>query len=212
MPGRDEPPHSAVQYYLASRFALEQREAPLNTLLSIARAIDAISERIGRWVYWLIPLSVLVGVWNVVGRYLGRAVGVNLSSNALIEIQWYLFALVFLLGAAYALKHDDHVRVDVFYSNWSPKRRALVDLIATLLFLIPFSAVIIRYSWNTILSSWRILEMSPDPNGLPRYPIKTAIIIGFLLLIAQGVSEAIKKFAILTGHLAPEEEVRDARF
>ncbi len=184
----------------------------MNTLLSIARAIDAVSERIGRWVYWLIPLSVLVGVWNVVGRYLGRAVGANLSSNALIEIQWYLFALVFLLGAAYALKHDEHVRVDVFYSKWSPKRRALVDLIGTLLFLIPFSAVVIRYSWNTILNSWRILEMSPDPGGLPRYPIKTAIMIGFLWLVAQGISEAIKKFAILTGHLAPEEELHDARF
>ncbi len=154
----------------------------------------------------LVLLMVLVGVWNVIGRYLGRAVGQNLTSNALIETQWYIFDLIFLLGAAYALKHDEHVRVDVFYSSWSPKRKALLDLIGTLLFLIPFSILVIFFSWNTIAASWAIGEVSPDPGGLPRYPIKAVILISFFLLILQGISEAIKKFAIFQGWLPPHEE------
>ena len=153
---------------------------------------------------------VLVGVWNVVGRYLGRWLGQNLTSNALIEIQWYLFDLVFLLGAAYALKHNEHVRVDLFYKGWNRKRKALANLICTLLFLIPFSVMVIYYSWGTIINSWKIWEISPDPGGLPRYPIKSMIIVGFVLLIFQGISEAIKNWAIFTDKLTPQEEDRDA--
>ena len=153
---------------------------------------------------------VLVGVWNVVGRYLGRWLGQNLTSNALIEIQWYLFDLVFLLGAAYALKHNEHVRVDLFYKGWNRKRKALANLIGTLLFLIPFSVMVIYYSWGTIINSWKIGEISPDPGGLLRYPIKSMIIVSFVLLILQGISEAIKNWAIFTDKLAPQEEDHDA--
>ncbi len=182
----------------------------MQKLLQISRIIDAINEWIGRLIYWLVLFMVLVGVWNVVGRYLGRWLGQNLTSNALIEIQWYLFDLVFLLGAAYALKHNEHVRVDLFYKGWNRKRKALANLIGTLLFLIPFSMMVIYYSWGTILNSWKIWEISPDPGGLPRYPIKSMIIVGFVLLIFQGISEAIKNWAIFTDKLTPQEEDRDA--
>lgn len=178
----------------------------MDKLLRLSQIIDRLNEFIGRFIGWLVLLMVLVGVWNVIGRYVGRAVGQNLTSNASIEIQWYLFDLIFLLGAAYALKHDEHVRVDVFYANWSPRRKALIDFLATLLFLIPFSILVVFFSWNTIAASWAIGEVSPDPGGLPRYPIKTSIIISFALLILQGISEAIKKFAIFQGILQPQEE------
>ncbi|HBL11626.1 MAG TPA: C4-dicarboxylate ABC transporter substrate-binding protein [Cyanobacteria bacterium UBA11162] len=181
----------------------------MQRLLRISRIIDTINEWIGRLTYWLVLLMVAIGVWNVIGRYLGRSVGQNLSSNAFIEGQWYLFDLVFLLGAAYTLRHDEHVRVDIFYKNWSAKWKALANLIGTLLFLIPFCLMVIYFSWETIINSWRIWEVSPDPGGLPRYPIKSMIIIGFVLLIFQGISEAIKNWAIFTGYLAPQEDYHD---
>ena len=182
----------------------------MHKLLQISRIIDTINEWIGRLTYWLVLFMVLVGVWNVVGRYLGRWLGQNLTSNALIEIQWYLFDLVFFLGAAYALKHNEHVRVDLFYKGWNRKRKALANLIGTLLFLIPFSVMVIYYSWGTIINSWKIGEISPDPGGLPRYPIKSMIIVSFVLLILQGISEAIKNWVIFTDKLALQEEDHDA--
>lgn len=181
----------------------------MQQLLRISRIIDAVNERIGRLTYWLVLLMVLVGVWNVAGRYIGRLIGRNLTSNAFLETQWYIFDLVFLLGAAYALKHNEHVRVDIFYSRWNRKWKALADLFGTLFFLIPFCLMVIYFSWDTILNSWKIWENSPDPGGLPRYPIKSMIIISFGLLILQGISEAIKNFAIFTGKLTPQEEQND---
>jgi len=184
----------------------------LQRLLRLSRAIDAFNNWIGRLTLWLVPLMVLVGAWNVVGRYLGRSLGENLSSNAWLEAQWYLFDLVFLLGAAYALLHNEHVRVDVLYMRWPPRRRALANLIGSLVFLIPFCLMVILFSWEAIADSWAILEASPDPEGLPRYPIKSMVLVSFVLLILQGISEAIKQAAILTGHLEPTalEEAHDA--
>jgi TRAP-type mannitol/chloroaromatic compound transport system permease small subunit len=177
----------------------------VQTLLRIAHWIDIFTERLGRFAYWLVLLMIGLGVWNVLGRYVGNAIGQNLSTNALIESQWYLFDIVFLLGAAYTLRHNGHVRVDVFYARWSPKRRALADLIGTWLFLIPFSLLVIYFSWGAVLKSWMLWETSPDPGGLPRYPIKTMIIVSFVLLIIQGVSQTIKSLARLSGHLTEEE-------
>ena len=177
----------------------------MQKLLQISEKIDAINEYIGRLTYWLILIMVLVGVWNVIGRYLGRWIGQNLTSNALIEIQWYLFSIVFLLGAAYALKHNEHVRVDLFYKGWNQKRKALINFIGTLIFLIPFSIMVIYFSWEWTLNSWSNWETSPDPNGLYRYPIKSMIIVSFILLILQGISETIKNWAILTAkEISPE--------
>lgn len=180
----------------------------MNSLLRLSRWIDAVTDRIGRAVYWLVLVMVGVGCWNVVGRYLGQAIGQNLSSNALIETQWYLFDLVFLLGAAYTLKHNGHVRVDVFQSRWSGKGKALGELIGTLLFLLPFCALVLWFSWDVVMASVAIRETSPDPGGLPRYPIKVMILVSFVSLIIQGISEAIKNAAVLTGHRsAPGEAV-----
>ena len=168
----------------------------MRKLLKIARAIDLLNEGIGRLAYWLVLLMVAVGAWNVIGPYFGKIFDTNLTSNSLIEIQWYLFDAVFLFGAAYALKYGEHVRVDIFYKGWSRRHQALANFLGNLIFLIPFSSLIIYYSWGTVMNSWRIKEMSPDPGGLPRYPIKFAIILAFTLLILQGISEAIKNWNI----------------
>lgn len=181
----------------------------MQKLLQIASIIDTINEWVGRLTYWLVLLMVGIGVWNVIGRYLGKLVGQNLTSNAALEMQWYIFDIVFLLGAAYTLKHDEHVRVDIFYKNWNPKRKALANFIGTILFLIPFCVLVIYFSWGSILNSWQSLEISPDPGGLPRYPIKSLIIVGYGLLIVQGISEAIKSWAIFTGKLTLQEEHHD---
>ena len=173
------------------------RNKGLRVLLKIARAIDAFSEWTGRLTYGLVLLMILVGVWNVVGRYLGKLIGQNLTSNALIEIQWYLFGLVFSLGAAYALKYNEHVRVDIFYKDWSIRRQALCNLIGTIVFLIPFCGLIIYFSIKYVDYSWAIKEISPDPGGLPRYPIKSFIIVSPVLLIIQGISEILKNLVIL---------------
>ena len=182
----------------------------MQKLLHIARIIDTIVEWLGRLTYWLILFMVLIGVWNVAGRRLGEWIGQNLTSNALIEIQWYLFDLVFLLGAAYALKHNEHVRVDIFYKGWNRQRKALANFIGTLLFLIPFSLMTIYFSWEKIYNSCKIWEISPDPDGLPRCPIKLMIFVGFFFLILQGISEAIKNWAIFTDRVNLEEERHDA--
>lgn len=168
----------------------------MRKLLNLAQMIDLLNEGIGRITYWLVLLMVAVGAWNVVGRYLGRIIGISLTSNSLIEIQWYLFDVVFLFGAAYALKYNEHVRVDIFFKSWNRRQKALANFLGNLIFLIPFTSLLIYYSWGTVVNSWKIWEMSPDPGGLPRYPIKSVIIIAFILLILQGISEAIKNWNI----------------
>lgn len=176
---------------------LISRSLNMQILLKLSRLIDTLNEWVGRLAYGLVLLMVVLGCWNVIGRYLGRYIGESLTSNVFIELQWYLFAIIFLLGAAYALKHDEHVRVDLFYKSWSPKKKALANIIGTFLFLLPFCAMAIYFSWNPIVNSWNILEQSPDPDGLPRYPIKSMVIVSFALLFLQGISEAIKNWAIL---------------
>ncbi|WP_448563125.1 TRAP transporter small permease subunit [Trichothermofontia sp.] len=173
----------------------------MQQLLRLARWIDTLNEWVGRCTAWLALAMVAIGTWNVVGRFLGRGMGQNLSSNALIEAQWYVFDILFLLGAAYTLKHNEHVRVDFFYQRFSPRRRVWVDLLGTVLFLLPFCGMVLVYSWNAVAQSWRMGEMSPDPGGLPRYWIKSMILVGFGLLFLQGIAEAIKHAATLRGDL-----------
>ncbi|MCZ6597722.1 MAG: TRAP transporter small permease subunit [Planctomycetota bacterium] len=168
-------------------------------LLGISRAIDRLNGWLGRLVAWLSLAMVLVTAFNAVARYLGRFLGRDLSSNTYIELQWYLFSLIFLLGAAYTLRRDEHVRVDVLYSALSRKSRAWIDLIGSLAFLLPFCLLVLWVSWPYVANSWALREGSPDPGGLARYPIKTAIPVCFVLLFLQGVSEAIKRVAILRG-------------
>lgn len=180
-------------------------------LQRLSNGIDTFTEWVGVITSWLVPLMVVLGSWNVFGRFAGQEIGQNLTANALIEGQWYLYDLVFLLGAAYALKHNAHVRVDVLYSRWSSRRKALVNILGTLFFLIPFCIFVIVASWGFVMASWSILEQSSDgsfPGGLPRYPIKTMIIVGYSLLIVQGLSELIKSILILTdsAHVSQEAE------
>jgi TRAP-type mannitol/chloroaromatic compound transport system permease small subunit len=163
------------------------------------RAIDRVSEFAGRTVLWLVGVMVLVGAFNALARYTSRWTGVNLSSNAYIELQWYLFSLVFLLAASYALKHDAHVRVDVLYGRLGDRGRAWIDLLGTLVFLLPFSVFMLVVSWPSVAASWRVREVSPDPGGLARYPIKTVILAAFVLLILQGAAEAAKRVQVLRG-------------
>lgn len=178
-----------------------ETSALTRTLLPLARKIDRITNLIGKLASWLVLVMIGVGVWNVLSRYIGHAIGKNLSANGLIETQWYLFDIVFLLGAAYALQHNEHVRVDVFYAQWNRRRKALADLLGTLFFLLPFSVLVIYFSWGSVVRSWSVRETSPDPGGLARYPIKTMIIVSFVLLILQGISDVIKNWAIYTGVL-----------
>lgn len=182
-------------------------------LLRISRVIDQIIDRIGSLLPWLVVLMIGAGFYNVVARYVGRFLGVRLTNNAAIEIQWYLYAILFFLGFAFILKHNVNVRVDFLYARWSPKQRAMIDFWGTLLFLIPFCILGIYVTINPVLASWGRLpsgswgtwEMSSDPNGLPRAPIKSMIIVSFTLLLAQAISQAIKYGAVLSGTLRGSE-------
>jgi TRAP-type mannitol/chloroaromatic compound transport system permease small subunit len=163
----------------------------------IADAIDRLNDRLGRFVCWLTLAMVLIASYNAIARYLGRFIGKNLTSNSLLEAQWYLFSIVFLLGAAYTLKQNGHVRVDVVYDRLGPRARAWINLAGAVLFLLPFSITMIWCTWKPVTASWSILEMSSDPGGLPRYPIKTLIPIAFFLLILQGAAEIIRQLQVL---------------
>jgi TRAP-type mannitol/chloroaromatic compound transport system permease small subunit len=135
-------------------------------------------------------LMLALGVWNVIGRYLGLVLSLNLSSNALIEGQWLLFSFAFLLGLGYTLQRDGHVRIDVLSGHWSARRRLRVEFWGLLLLLLPFSLLILGLSLEPALQAWRIQEASPDPGGLPRYWARSLIPLGFLLLSLQGLASA----------------------
>ncbi len=160
--------------------------------LVLADRIDGVNRLAARLGRWALLLMLALGTWNVVGRYGGLAVGRNLSSNALIEGQWYLFAAAFLLGLGYTLQRDDHVRVDVLQSRWSRRRQARVELAGTLGLLLPFVVVVLITAVEPTVHTWQIGEVSPDPGGLPRTWVKSLIPLGFLLLGLQGVAQAIR--------------------
>lgn len=169
-------------------------------LLKLSRWIDRLSEGLGWITLGITLVMVAVGAYNAISRYLGQFIGINLSSNLYIEVQWYLFSLVFLLGAAYVLKRGEHVRVDVLYGRLSRRRKAWVDFFGSLLLLLPLCGVIVFYSFPSVLNSWKIKETSSDPGGLARYPLKAMLLVAFTLLALQGISEAIKQFAIISGY------------
>ena len=158
--------------------------------------IDGLSDKIGRLVGWLTTLMVLVVFYDTVMRY-----AFNKGNVALQELEWHLFAIVFLIGAAYTLKEEGHVRVDIIFVNLSEKTKAWVDFLGIFIFLIPFCVAVILSTQGFILNSWAVREISPDPGGLPaRYLLKAMIPLGFFLLIVQGFSEAAKKFMVITGY------------
>ncbi len=173
----------------------------MRLLLGLAKAIDTLSERVGRIIAWLALLVALLSAGNALMRY-----GFSYSSNAYLEAQWYMFSLIFLLGGAYALKKNAHVRIDLIYGRLSQRARAWIDLLGTLLFLIPMALGVLYLAWPWAMTSLAVWETSPDAGGLPRWPIKLALLLGFALLALQGLSELIKRIAFLAGVYALAEE------
>jgi len=165
-------------------------------LLTLSRGIDALNERIGRIVMWLVLIMAVISAGNAVIRY-----SLNMSSNAWLEMQWYLFAAVFLLCAGYTLLHNEHIRIDVVSSRFSPRTRAKIDILGTLLFLLPVSTYIMWLSWPVFMNAWTTGELSSNAGGLIRWPIRLLVPVGFFLLSLQGVSELIKRIAFLAGHI-----------
>ncbi len=160
-----------------------------------AITIDRINETIGGAISWLTSILVWVICLDVLLRYF-----FNISFAGLFELEWHIFAFIFLLGAAFTLKNDKHVRVDVFYSQFSEKGKAWVNLIGTIIFLIPFCLVIIKSSIPFVINSFNILEGSPDPGGLPfRFIVKFAIPVGFSLLLLQAFSLIIRSILTIQG-------------
>jgi len=157
----------------------------LSSYISFA---EKLSEKTGRFISWFTALLVILVCIDVFTRYFLME-----SSVAVQELEWHIFALIFLIAAPYTLKHDGHVRVDVFYSRFSEKKKAWIDLAGTILFLIPFCLLIIYASKNFVLNSFNISESSPDPGGLPsRYILKAVLPVSFFLLLIQGISLLFK--------------------
>jgi len=170
-------------------------EFRMRLLLGFSTAVDRFNTWIGWIANWLVLLSCLISAGNAFTRY-----SVNMSSNAWLEIQWYMFGGMFLLGAAYTLNRNEHVRVDIVYGNVSTRTQIWIDLLGGILFLLPTTVIIGWLSWPMFFNSWVINEMSTNAGGLLRWPIKIVVPIGFLLLSLQGISEIIKRIAALQGH------------
>ncbi|HEX4985267.1 MAG TPA: TRAP transporter small permease subunit [Burkholderiales bacterium] len=166
----------------------------MRLLLKAAHAIDAVNGRIGRAMIWLVLVMVLVSSANALVRYL-----FNTSSNAWLELQWYLFAAVFLLCAGYTLLHNEHIRIDVLSSRLPPRARLWIDVAGTLLFLLPVACYVVWLSWPVFVNAWQSGESSSNAGGLVRWPARLLVPAGFLLLALQGVSELIKRVAALRG-------------
>ena len=170
-------------------------------LLKIARGIDVLNEWVGRGVAWVTLCLVLVIFVDVVMRYIFRTSFVFTQ-----ELEWHLFAFIFLIGAGYTLLHDGHVRVDIIYQRLSPNAKAWVNLIGVLLFLFPGCVMIIVTSFKFVYTSWSILEGSPDPGGIPfRFIVKGTIPAGFCLLLLQGTSLGIHSLLQILGVEKTEE-------
>ena len=171
----------------------------MNRLLGLSGLIDALNERIGRLLFWLVFLMTFISAGNAVARY-----GFNLSSNAWLEIQWYLYSIVFLGAAGYTLKHNAHVRIDLVTGRLNRRAHAWIDIFGTLFMLLPVCLVILYFGWSVAMESYRVGEISGDAGGLVRWPIKFVVPAAFLLLVLQGLSELVKRVAYLKG-LLPED-------
>ena len=168
----------------------------MTRLLAISRIIDTVTEFVGRWVSWAILISILVSAINAVVRKV-----FNISSNAWLELQWYLFGAAFMLAAAHTLKQNEHIRIDIFYGMWSRRVQHWIDLVGHVFFLMPFVLLMVYFFVPYALLSFRSGEVSTNAGGLIIWPAKTILLVGFTLLALQGVSEIIKKIAIMRGLL-----------
>jgi TRAP-type mannitol/chloroaromatic compound transport system permease small subunit len=181
-------------------------------LLKLSGLIDALNAAVSKAAFWLVLIMTVISAGNASVRF-----AFNYSSNGLLEIQWYLFAAIFLLCSAYTLQKNEHVRIDVLSGKLSPRGQAVIDIIGTLVFLLPMVILVLWLSIPLVAESYKIQEMSANAGGLIRWPVKLLLPIGFTLLALQGVSELIKRFAFLAGliedpnskdkKLSPEEEL-----
>jgi TRAP-type mannitol/chloroaromatic compound transport system permease small subunit len=177
----------------------------VKALLAVSRAIDAMNERLGHLANWMILIACLISAGNAMVRY-----AFDLSSNAWLEVQWYLFAGVVMLGASYTLRLNEHVRVDILYMHLSERGKEWLDLVGGALFLIPSTLIIAWLSWPFFRESWAIQEMSTNAGGLLRWPVKILIPVGFVLLALQGLSEIIKRAGALLGTVRYETHYEKA--
>jgi TRAP-type mannitol/chloroaromatic compound transport system permease small subunit len=184
-------------------------------LLKLSQLIDWLTERVGKGAFWLVLIMTLISAGNASYRFV-----FNDSSNGMLEIQWYLFAAVFLLCSPYTLQKNEHVRIDVLSGKLSPRGLAVIDIIGTLFFLLPMVVLVLWLSLPLVAESYKINEHSANAGGLIRWPVKILLPIGFALLALQGVSELIKRIAFLAGMIddpnnkvkgpTPEEELAAA--
>jgi TRAP-type mannitol/chloroaromatic compound transport system permease small subunit len=177
----------------------------MSLLLSLARLIDAINEKIGLAVSWALLLAVLICAGNAIIRY-----SLNMSSNAWLEIQWYLFAAMFMLASAYTLKRNEHVRIDVIVGRFSRRTQAIIDILGFLFFLLPVSLLILYFAVPYAMESMRNQEVSSNAGGLILWPAKLLIPVGFVLMILQGFSELIKRLGFLAGLVDASEFEKQA--
>lgn len=166
----------------------------MQILLAISRAIDAVNTRIGRWLSWLILVVVIISATNATTRKL-----FDLSSNAWLELQWALFGVIFLLCSPWTLLVNEHIRIDIVNTMLPQKLRNVIEIVGHSLFLLPLTIVMIITSWPFFLRSFEINEQSLNAGGLPQWPAKSLVLIGFFLLFLQGISELIKRIAIMRG-------------
>ena len=171
----------------------------MQALLAISRVIDWINARLGAVACWLVLVACLISAGNAGSRYL-----FSLSSNAWLEIQWYMFSGIFLLGAAHTLKCNEHVRVDLVYAHVSSRTRLWIDVFGIVFFLLPATIILIDMTWPFFLDSWLRDEQSNNAGGLLRWPVKLLLPAGFVFLTAQGISELIKRIAALAGMIELE--------
>ena len=166
----------------------------MQSLLAASRWIDAINERFGRIANWLVLLACAISAGNAFVRY-----GINMSSNAWLEIQWYCFAGMVMLGASWTLNRNEHVRVDLIYGRLSTRAQVWVDVVGGVLFLLPAMAVLAWTAWPFFLDAWTIGEGSTNAGGLIRWPVKLMLPLGFAMVWLQGLSEIIKRVGYLRG-------------
>ena len=186
-------------------------------LMRFAALIDALNERVGKTVYWLVLVAVLVSAGNAIVRKL-----FNMSSNAFLELQWYLFSAIFLFCAGYTLLRNEHVRIDVIAGRLSVKAQTWIDVLGTIFFLLPMTLLFIYLSWPIFVRTFTQGEISTNAGGLMIWPARLLVPIGFTLLALQGLSELVKRIAFLTGagpdpvkrhdaHAAEKELVEEIR-
>ena len=166
----------------------------MNALLKLSRLIDALTERIGKAVLWLVLVVVLVSAANAIMRYT-----IHYSSNAFLEIQWYLFGVIFLFSSGYTLLRNEHVRIDLISSKFSKRGQVWIDIFGILFFLMPMALVIMLLSWPVFMHAFESQEMSNSAGGLIVWPARLMIPVGFFLLILQAISELIKRVGFLMG-------------